>query len=58
MSEYIPYSSFWVWVISLSKVFSISIHLLGKFKMSMFFTAEEKLDIKTIIITLKNGALI
>ena len=31
--QYIPYASFWVWDISLSKVFSISIHLHAKFKM-------------------------
>ena len=39
MSEYIPFSSFWVWVTSLSKAFSMSIHLHAKFKMSLFFTA-------------------
>ena len=41
MSEYIPYSSFWVWVTSLRIVFSISIHLHAKFKMSLLFTTEQ-----------------
>lgn len=36
LSEYIPWLSIWVWLISLKRVLSISTHLRANFKMSLF----------------------
>lgn len=38
--EYIPCTSFWVWITSLNMIFSSSIYSLAKFLMSSFLRAE------------------
>ena len=41
ISEYMPCMSFWVWVTSLRMIFTSSIHLPSKFRMSSFLIAAE-----------------